>query len=397
MDNSRQLYEFIEKYRDANVEKLILSLKGKKTDIDIPFAAVQILCRRKAALKLPCFTANPHTLFPTLLSAEQATAEPIAEFHASLIAEGSEVIDMTCGLGIDAFAIAKRAKNVEAFELNPEVAEVARHNAEALKIPNFFVKNADSIEILRNMSEKIADVIFVDPARRKKSTARAYDFSDCQPDIISNLPLIQSHCERLIVKASPMLDIHRTISQLPNSKDIFVVTLEGECKEILIISDTGYSGETTYHIVDISRSGNRDALVFKPSENEKYQIQYGSPKTGNFLFEPSAGYMKLQPWGILSHRYKNLKKLAQNSHIFFTSEKIKDFPGRRFIIEGIYSMHSPEIKAMKGDKINIFTRNYPLSPQELKKRLKVKDGGETYILATTDSSGRHLFLKLGKV
>ena len=233
---SEDIIKWIEEHHDFDTTKLRLSCR-KKNDASIyEFAILQIECRKRAAKKLHNTLKMPHFVFPTTLSAEQCTSDDLAEFHATLINEGETILDMTAGLGIDAFHLAQKAKHVTAIDLDKDVAQALSINAKALNITNFTEINTNSIEYLKNSTEHF-DTIFIDPARRGDGGKRLFALSDCQPNVVEFLNLIKLHCNKLIVKASPMLDATQVLRELPETTDLYAIGTRQECKELVAILD----------------------------------------------------------------------------------------------------------------------------------------------------------------
>lgn len=229
---SAEEIEFIEANRGLTGAEAMLRAGSGAHGFDLREAATQIDCRRKCAGKLPGFLKHSRFRFPDPLSAEQCTREDVARFHASLIEPGERVLDMTAGLGIDAMSLALGGARVTAVEIDAARAQALRENA-ALLGAQLQVLFADSRKVLEELPEPV-DTIFIDPARRDSAGRRTYGFADCTPDLLSLLPLIMSRCSRLLVKASPLLDVTQILRELPGVSRLRAVEAGGECKELLI-------------------------------------------------------------------------------------------------------------------------------------------------------------------
>ncbi|MDE6268168.1 MAG: class I SAM-dependent methyltransferase [Muribaculaceae bacterium] len=361
----------------------------------LPAAIMQIECRARAAKKIPEEVAAPRFLFPSLLSSEQATSDSLADFHASLIQEGSGVLDLTCGLGIDTFHIARRATSLTSVEREPSYARVAEHNAAVLGLSDrVSIINSDCIDYIASASLR-PDVIFVDPARRDSSGGRVYGLSDCSPDIVPLLPRLAQISPRLIVKASPMLDISSLASELPGVTDIYVTGTSTECKELIAdVSLARYSDSV--EIASTSPTYGIHAIVpgllrftFTPQQEAAAVPVIGRPKVGEILYEPHPVVMKAGPFRLLSQRWK-VAKIGGNSHLYFSSEIREGFPGSAFRILEVLPYASGEIKrlARRYPVINVATRNFDVPTDALRRKLRVRDGGNLRLMATTlpDSS-----------
>lgn len=394
---SDDMIDWIDAHRNDDVSRLRLRYHNPDNS-DIAFAILQIECRRKAQKKLSSTLSNPRFIFPTLLSSEQCTSDALATFHASLIGNGEHVLDMTCGLGIDAFHIARKASAVTAIEINPYVADAATINARTLSLGNITVINGNSIDYIDSDNNRY-DTVFIDPARRGSHGQRLYALSDCEPDVTAIAGKLASRCNRLIIKASPMLDITRSIFEIPHVTDIYSIGTRQECKELVIIADfTQPAGlPPTRHAVTISHSGvisldysDRDELNATPS--------YNSPKEDNYLYEPFPSVMKSAPFRLLSEKY-GIGKLHPNTHLYTSAELITDFPGDTFLIDRIIPFSSKEIKhiAREYPNINVSARNFILSADNLRKRLKVNDGGDKKLIGTTTIGDNRLLLILTQI
>lgn len=378
----KKLFDFIEEHIDDDTGRLMLSMHGCALPFSLDFAVTQIEARRKTARKLSNFTRYREFLFPSLLSAEQASHQAVARFHASLTEGCGNVADITAGLGIDAMTIASAAAHVDAFELERTKVETLRSNANTMGVADkLTIHEGDSIKALAS-SDANYDIIFCDPARRDSHSRRTYAFADCIPDIIEGMPVIMSRCRKLIVKSSPLLDAVQIRREIPGISTIMAVGVKGECKEMLAIVDPG-EGFSGYEAVDLDNDGNvlhRDRFNTDRSSAKvgfvtETDLEYG------FIYEPSAMVMKFSPWKELVARFPGLRKLAPNTHLFHGTVLHADFPGRILRIEHI--LDKKDIKEMKGMKINVATRNHPLSATALRDRLGLKDGGDMFLYGAT--------------
>lgn len=366
---SKECIEYVQAHLHEQPAALLLRDAGREWPFPIREAVMQVECRRKCRAKIPGFLAEPRFRFADALSAEQASHEYVARYHASLTGADVSVIDMTAGLGIDAMSVARAAASVTALELDPARAEALADNAQALGISNLQTICADSVDRLRQSSSR-ADIIFIDPARRDAAGRRTYGLADCVPDVTALRPLLLSRCRRLLVKASPLLDVTQTLRELPETAVLRVVSVAGECKEVLVEA-APEARELRLVAVDIDREGR--VSEFEVTECGMQPNYLPSPtelRPGMYLYEPSASVMKLAPWGALCARHTSLRKLAPSTHLFVSEEFIAGFPGRALRIESIPSR--AELKSLKGERINVVTRNHPLAAPQLEKKLGVK-------------------------
>lgn len=388
---SDNIIKWIKEHRNDDTTKLRLSYR-KKYDASIyEYAIMQIECRKKAAKKLHNTLKSPQFIFPTTLSAEQCTSDDLAEFHSTLITEGETILDMTAGLGVDAFHLAQKAKYVTAIDLNEDVAEALSINAKALNITNFTGINADSVEYLKNSTEHF-DTIFIDPARRGDGGKRLFALADCQPNVVEHLELIKQHCDKLIVKVSPMLDATQVLRELPKTTELYAIGTRQECKELVAVIDFKNPTSTPIlHCITLSDCENR--FSFTHHEEAKAKSTFEDINTEIYLYEPYPCVMKMQPFKILSQKY-NTSKLHSHTHIYSSKNYIPEFPGDCYKIEHIYPFSSRIIKEVAKDypRANIAVRNFILSAEELRKRLKIKDDNKYRLYGVSIANGDRLLI-----
>lgn len=391
-----EILKWIEDNLHEDVAKLRLKLHKQMTP-ELDFALLQIECRKKTAKKLPVTLQCNKFIFPTTLSSEQCTSDLLAIFHSTLIENGQTLIDLTSGLGIDVYHFASKAKSVTAIEKSPVISEAIKHNAAALALNNITSINDDCIEFIKQCSEHY-DVAFIDPARRGKDGRRLYALGDCEPDVSKMLSDLKRLCNRLIVKASPMLDITRTLIELPEASDIYTVGTVQECKELVIVID--FSKETRQinrHAVTLSSNGY-NCYSFNETDESMSMPQYELPQINSYIYEPYPSVMKAAPYKLLSSSF-NIAKLHVNTHLYTSAFINHEFPGEIFRIEDIIEFSSKKIKGFstKYPQINIATRNFIIGSDELRKKLKVKDGGTLRAIGCTAADDSKLLLILSKV
>lgn len=399
---NEDFFDFIKENQKKDIYKLILKNKNLSRDPLFEFKICQIQCRQKTRRKLSHFLKNDAFLFPTALSAEQSTNQVVAAYHARLVGHGKSIIDMTAGLGIDAMTMAMFGNHVTAIEIDKFKSEILSYNSQILNIKNLTVVNANSIEFLKSDFGFKSDVIFIDPARRE-GEKRTYAFSDCQPDVVSNLEIMKLKAGKLLIKASPMLDITKILKEFDSINEIHIVCVNGECKEILIIIDLELCPLKKDHkdifnkvkiiVVDINNSedniGLNNEIIFK-SRFECFNNEFGTTNTyaknndlviGNFLYDPNAGIQKLNISSKVITEFPNLKKLAPNSNLYISSIYYNKFPGRICRIEDIPDKKKQ--KLIKNQKKDIVCRNYPITPDLLKKKLNLESDGRGHFLYAT--------------
>lgn len=367
-------------YDDVNVIRLRYAGKSKMMDFPIDFALLQIESRRKAQKKIPSFLENEYFLFPDTLSAEQASNEAVARFHASLIKSGSTLLDLTAGLGIDDLTFAMSGIDVTACEINSKKSEALSHNSEILGLSDRIrVFNVDSMRFIETCDVRF-DVVFADPARRSSTGKRLHALSDCQPDILAGLDNIMRLSDRILVKSSPLLDLTLIRETVRNLSHIYVVCLKGECKEVLIDiqCNSEFTGTT---IVDLYMGGIISTFEchHSPTDISPDFAKNCSPIDYTYIYEPNSGVMKTGAWGELCNRFRDIHKAESNTHLFLSNKLFTDFPGRILIIDEIPDKKA--LKGLKGSKCNVVTRNYPLSAPDLAKKYSLIPGSDRFLYA----------------
>ncbi len=357
---SRDCIDWVREHLHENPSELLLKYAGKELPFPLKEGVLQVECRRRCASKIPSFLRQDSFRFADLLCSEQASHEAVARYHAQLAAPGARLLDMTAGLGIDAMTQALAGAVVTAVELDPARAEALRENA-AVTGAEMQVVCGDSVEYLKNCPENF-DLIFIDPARRDSGGRRTYSLADCTPDVLTLMPLLLSKCKRLLIKASPLLDLKQVCRDVPQCTSLRVTSAGGECKELLIEAEAGGSLREIV-AVDIDRHGTVHEFFSSPAEHTAPRY---SSAPGRYLYEPSPSLMKTAPWGELCARFKGLTKLDVSSHLFVSEELLPGFPGRTLRIESIPDKAA--LKALKGKKINVVSRNHPLTPEQLRKK-----------------------------
>ncbi|MDE6823996.1 MAG: class I SAM-dependent methyltransferase [Duncaniella sp.] len=350
-------------------------------------------CRYKTSSKLPETLKCEDFRFPSLAVAEMSTSDAVASVHAAMVPDGSRVLDMTCGLGIDAFRFARKCADVTTVELDHHTALTARHNAEALGLTNVSIVEGESIEFLER-TDGMFDVIFVDPARRNAS-GRHFLLKDCSPDIIPHLPLILSHCRTLIIKASPMIDITAAVGELGYDCEVKVIGTAKECKEVVFKIDSYASPSTKPSVLGIEAvTVGHTGFSYIPADETAESIPpYASPVAGGCLYEPYPAVMKAGGMKILSRRY-GVARLHGNTNLFTSPFRVSSFPGAVFEILDVLPFSKQTVRTIgqKYQTINVATRNFPLTAPQLSAKLKTKDGGDRMLFGTTAPDGSKILV-----
>lgn len=380
--------QFIESHLKDDVRQLAL-LKFPD-DVDKMLVLKQIEARQILSKKVPSWASNPDLLFPKHLSLEQCSSELTAKYKAGIVPEGEIFADLTGGLGIDSYFLSEKFHTSYYVENQKELCDLAKHNFEILgrKI-NVVNNNAESF---LNQGEKF-DLIFIDPARRDVYNRKMVSLHDCSPDVISLLETYARSFRNVLVKASPMLDISKIINELQNIKEIHVVAVKNECKEILILLEKGYRSEIQYHCVDLSCSD----FQFE-NDDEKHAIPTFATTINHYLYEPNAALMKAGAFKLVSQRFC-VDKLHTNSHLYTSDKLIPDFPGRIFEVVGFASFGKKIKKELLKDvtEASVAVRNFPLSANELRKVLNLKESNDTFVFGTTMACEKKVVILCKKV
>ena len=377
--------EFIEKFQQADVNSLALQA-GKYPEVDMPFALDQIEGRQTALTKIPSYSKKNGILYPHHLSMEQCSSELTALYKAHVVeinsssSERNTFTDLTAGFGVDFSFIAPLFKKATYVEQQEYLCELARNNFPLLNLSHAQILNANCLNYLEQMNP--VDWIFLDPARRDKHGSKVVSIADCEPNVEALEPLLLQKGEKILVKLSPMLDITLALHTLKHIHEVHVVAVNNECKELLFILKQGTISTDEIKISAINLPKNDQIFTSTPSEEEKAIVDYAT-RVEEYLYEPHTALIKAGAFKSLGARY-GLKKLHPNSHLYTSSEWIKDFPGRIFSVQHTYGFSKKELKNLQEIKrANITVRNFPSSVAELRKRLKLSDGGEQYIFGTT--------------
>ncbi len=368
--------------------RLALALH-KRTDIDPLKVIRQVAARQKAVLKLPVWYANEQLVFPAPLSVEQASSQATAAYKAALI-QGESLVDITLGMGVDTCYFARRFHTITGYEQNPELAALTAHNLACLGAVNVRVVAGNALEHLHGK----ADWIYADPARRDERQRKVTRLSDCTPDIAAALPLLFQHTDRLLIKTSPVLDIDLAVSSLGHVSEVHVVGYEKECKEVVYLLDKRLPAAHPPRLTAVLLPGDR-TLSFTRREEEQLSPEYSDPLT--FLYEPHPAFMKSGAFKTIAHAY-NVLKIAPSSHLYTADTFVPDFPGRSFRVRDICAPDKKAVAAgLDEARANLTVRNFPASVDDLRRKLRLKEGGDAYLFATTLFSGKKVILVTTKL
>jgi hypothetical protein len=386
MEFTEEYINFVKTHADADPNKL--RLRFHKDSRPWLSYAINNIAALKKARKFRTSNGEDFTpcIIPLEISGQQATSATIAKFHSSFITKGASILDMTFGLGMDAQLISRIPDaKILGFDLQEELVAAAKVNFKEQK--NVEVLHGNSVEFLEHYSGANFDVIFIDPARRGSEGERLYNLHDCQPDLIELLPLIRQHANKLIAKLSPMLDVSQTLRDLPGVCQLHVVEEANECKELLAIIDFQQSLDEPQIVIDRFVKGELQQFQFIQTveRNSSSSCLNRKPNVGEYLIEPSAATMKAAPFNSLSAQF-SIASLHSNTHLYISSAEQSSFPGTMFEIEQVLDFSSSNLKQISKSisQADIVVRNLKgFTPDILRKRLKIKQGGNRRLYATT--------------
>lgn len=396
--------DFIRQHENDDVRKL--ALQGTKDhEVDLMLALQQIVGRQTARRKLPSWAAVEEVFYPPHLNMEQCSSEQTARYKASLLKGGRRYVDLTGGFGVDFYWMSKGFQHRFYVERDEALCAIAEHNFEALGL-SCSVRCCDTTTYLTEMEH--ADVVFLDPARRDEHGARTFGIGDCTPNVLELLPLLRSKADTIVLKLSPMLDWRKAVSDLEVISDkregrsdvseVHIVSVDNECKELLLILKNEQrdnlrlvcvNNDSAFEIVRPLRTASPNRTDYE-SEPHGLKTPPRDAVANHYLYEPNASVMKAGCFEALEERFP-VSQVSSNSHLFLSDEEICHFPGRGFKILAVSSMNKKELKPVLAtiSQANIAVRNFPLSAQQLRQKLKIKDGGDTFIFVTTTAERVH--------
>ena len=427
--------EFILQHRLSNPRDLALQAR-RYPDVDMPYALNQIQGWQTARQKLPSWAACDGVVYPPHLNMEQCSSEPTARYKQQVVRRwltrlgagqggaATSMADLTGGFGVDFSFTSRCFASATYVERNAALCDVVRGNLPCLGIANAQVMCAEAEDCLATMPQQT--MLFLDPARRDEHGAKTVLIADCTPDVCHLLPLLMSKARFVMLKLSPMLDWHKAIVDLQGAvREVHIVSVGGECKELLLVLSAldgaassadmpcnGVEAGVRVCCVDIMAKADAEG-EYKRSEfcytiggaadniptpnplNPQPSTLNSQPSTLNsqFLYEPNASIMKAGCFAELGKAY-GIRAISSNSHLFLSTDRVEDFPGREFVVEAVTTLNKRQLKETLGSlqQANISVRNFPMSVAELRKRLKLRDGGDKYIFATTTSDGERVLI-----
>ena len=379
--------QFISDNLKSDITKLIL--KGSPfIEVSIQELANQIVAKQKSEHKLTSWFQTKNIYYPLKINIAQTSSEIAADYKSNLV-EGTSIIDITGGFGVDCLYFSKRFKEVIHCEINEELSSIVKHNYQQLNTKNIVTFSGDGIAYLKNTAASF-DCIYIDPSRRNELKGKVFLLKDCLPNVPEHINFLFRKTNQILLKNSPILDITSAINELQFVKEIHVIAVKNEVKEVLFLLEKNYREEIQIKTINILKKG---AQKFDFTLNESVSSSYAAPLT--YLYEPNAALLKSGGFHQIASQL-NVFKLHQHSHLY-TSENILDFPGRVFKIETVISYDKKKIsKLISNKKANITTRNFPKTVAQIRKETKIKDGGAVFLFFTTNKDNKLIVIFCSK-
>ena len=384
-----KVQEFISQNLNQDVSLLSFQ-KNPFPEINWLVIINQIIAKKKSQIKLPTWFNVDNVIFPDSISVEQTSSE-IAAKHKSNLISGQVLVDLTGGFGVDSFYFSKKFEKVIHCEINSELSQIVQHNFKLLKANNIACEIGDGFEILQTVPYKI-DWIYVDPSRRSDLKGKVFMLQDCLPNVPNLLPDYFVYTNKILVKTAPILDITAGLLELKNVKNIHIVAINNEVKELLWEIwkdyDNSITIKTSNYIKDVVQIFNYN------TDADIEECNYSLPK--KYLYEPNAAILKSGAFNAVAIQF-NVAKLHQHSHLY-TSDELIEFPGRVFIINHYFEFSNSTMKKqLQNSKSNITIRNFPLTVENIRKKWKILDGGNQYSFFTTDLNNNKIVLICEKI
>ena len=418
-------WQFIDEHLQEDVRQLALQ-KNKYKDIDFEFALWQIQGRQKTRDKLPFLASIPRFVFPPSLALEQCSSEITAKYKriiindilcrdtacrvstendpdkssqntACRVSTGNHRImaDLTGGFGIDTLFFSKLFETCHYVEPQQQLCDILSHNLKLMQLEHVQIHQSTMEDFILDMEP--VDFLYLDPSRRNVQGSRVVGLEDCTPNVLQYKDILLQKGRKVMLKLSPMLDIKRALVQLPETKDVYVLAVNGECKELLLLMNAGAQTPLRYHAVNLLPDGDdmKEVRFDFTDEEEQNAIPKFDSQVGQYLYEPNAAILKAGAFKSMATRF-GLNKLHPHTHLYTSDTLVQEFPGRIFRVQEVFSYKDAKTALKTLRKANVAVRNFPQTADELKKSLKLGDGGEVYIFGTTLDNGQKVIISCFK-
>lgn len=391
--NKNILHTGVQNFISENLNADIMSVLLRKDifeHVSSKELVQQIESKKKCKKKLPLWFKTPKIYYPEKLNIEQTSSEITAQYKAEIV-KGKSLLDMTGGFGIDSYYFSKKIDTVSHVEIDVNLAQISQYNFEVLGAKNIQNFNADGLSFL-SQSDKQFDWIYIDPSRRNLKKGKVVFLEDYTPNITTHKDLLFSKADNILLKTAPLLDLSAGMKTLKHVKEIHIVAVNNEVKELLWWLNNGFMEEPIIKTINL-KTNCREIFDFKTNEESQSASILSKPK--KYLYEPNASLLKSGAFKLIGQRFK-LEKLHQHTHLY-TSDQYIDFPGRRFLISHVHPYNKSTMRAFAFQKANITTRNFPESVSSIRKKFKIKNGGDTYLFFFKNLENRNQFLVTQKI
>jgi predicted O-methyltransferase YrrM len=375
---TEEAQEFLSHHKEYDSNKLLLKYAKKA---DFKALATQLALRKKLNKKLPEWSKNLKVLFPLGVSPEQASSEATAKLKASLVS-GKALLDITGGMGVDSYYFSKSFSQVIYTERQEELSALSKHNFNVLGSENITVLHSDGVA---QLSAQTADWIYIDPARRGSGNAKLVSLSDCEPDVTDLLNELLKERRKVLIKTSPLLDITKAIEQLKFVEEVWIISHKNDCKELVFLLNKEFTGPVKARTYNIESQNSTQEFSFYLRQSEKAEL---AEEVGSFVYEPNASILKAAGGDLLARALK-IQKLDRNTNIFTSNERVKNFPGKTFKLEGVVK---PYHTSLKKGRFNVISRNYPDKASIIESKLKLKSSNSHYLIACKAAFANYLFI-----
>jgi hypothetical protein len=384
-----EVQRYISANENSNPNDLVL--KGIPFEQELHAVILdQIKAKKKIREKLPSWHGSAGIYYPPPVHLEQSSSEQTARYKAELI-DGKTLIDITGGFGVDLHYFAKKMTSLWYCEQNEDLANIVAHNAKTLGDGNLHFKQGNGIEILKTLDQQF-DWLYVDPSRRSQNRQKVFLLKDCSPNVQTFQRLFLKYARNALIKTSPLLDLKKTLQDLKNVKAVHIVAVNNEVKELLWHLERDFSDSPLIRTINLNKRKDQ-TFEFQMSEISNAKASLASPI--HYLYEPNSAVLKSGAFDLIPQKF-DVFKLHKHSHLY-TSENLVEFPGRRFIIDKVLPFNKKEFAKEGIRKANITTRNFPISVSDIRKKLKVKDGGDLYLFFTTLQDGKKYIIICSKI
>ncbi len=384
----KEVQDFINSNLFSDIQKLALK-KNPFPDLDYKMLLNQIVSKGKSKEKLFTWFATDGIIYPEKISIEQTSSERTAQYKTQLVS-GTTLIDLTGGFGIDDYYFSKKIEKVIHCEINADLSAITKHNFKQLGVTNIECISGDSFNFLKNATDKY-DWIYIDPSRRSSVKGKVFLLADCLPNVPELLDFYFEKANHILIKTAPILDISSALKELKFVKTIHIVAVDNEVKELLFELEKNYTEKISIKTIDFGKTVTQfNTFLAEETPN----LQFGLPQ--KYLYEPNSAVMKSGSFDLISSRFL-LAKLHTHSHLY-TSDALVDFPGRAFKIDANFAYNKENLKHyLQNQKCNITTRNFPETVENIRKKWKIKDGGNQYSFFTTDINNQKIVLLCTKI